>query len=262
MIVHAFSMDQGRDQPHSVVQPFARRKASSKSSASPDSICRCRRSSSVTWSAPLNRDEFDAPVARRLFEAAARASIRCRLRLRLRVRAAGAATAANRAAAATLYRHRPSPGHGRLVSRTHHRACARVRVPAPRRVPGVHEPRRHVRAAAAACGRRHGQPIPRLVGLYTSAPARRGVLLERVIARTLRSDGLAVTTWFLFDKSDFPMMQDFQNALYISDFDPTNAVIFDRRWLEDTVTAAGLEIESRTEPVVRGHQWAIQLRRR
>ena len=27
------------------------------------------------------------------------------------------------------------------------------------------------------------------------------------------------------------MMQDFQNALYINDVDPTNAVIFDREWL-------------------------------
>ena len=44
-------------------------------------------------------------------------------------------------------------------------------------------------------------------------------------------DGVAVTTWFLFDKANFPMMQEFQNALYISDFDPTNAVIFDRTWL-------------------------------
>ena len=27
------------------------------------------------------------------------------------------------------------------------------------------------------------------------------------------------------------MMQDFQNALYINDVDPSNAVIFDREWL-------------------------------
>ncbi len=83
----------------------------------------------------------------------------------------------------------------------------------------------------------------------------------RELARVLAPNGVAVTTWFLFDKRDFPMMQDFQNALYISDFDPTNAVIFDRRWLERAITNAGLTIESRTAPTVRGHQWAMHLRR-
>ena len=83
----------------------------------------------------------------------------------------------------------------------------------------------------------------------------------RELARVLQPDGVAVTTWFLFDKRDFPMMQEFQNALYISDFDPTNAVIFDRAWLEGTIAAAGLEIATRTEPAVRGHQWAMHLRR-
>ncbi len=46
----------------------------------------------------------------------------------------------------------------------------------------------------------------------------------RELARVLSPNGVAVTTWFLFDKRDFPMMQAFQNTLYISDFDPTNAV--------------------------------------
>jgi SAM-dependent methyltransferase len=83
----------------------------------------------------------------------------------------------------------------------------------------------------------------------------------RELARVLRPDGVAVTTWFLFDKSDFPMMQDFQNALYISDFDPTNAVIFDRTWLSGALATAGLEVAALTAPVVRGHQWAMHLRR-
>jgi SAM-dependent methyltransferase len=83
----------------------------------------------------------------------------------------------------------------------------------------------------------------------------------RELARVLSPNGIALTTWFLFNKRDFPMMQDFQNALYISDFDPTNAVIFDREWLEQAIKDAGLTIVSRTEPIVRGHQWAMQLRR-
>ena len=84
----------------------------------------------------------------------------------------------------------------------------------------------------------------------------------REIARLLRPDGVAVTTWFLFDKADFPMMQDFQNALYISDFDPTNAVIFDETWLARTLEAAGLKVDCMTAPVVRGYQWTIHLRRK
>ena len=83
----------------------------------------------------------------------------------------------------------------------------------------------------------------------------------REISRVLRPDGVAVTTWFLFDKGDFPMMQDFQNALYISDFDPTNAVIFDERWLARTLEAAGLTVDCRTAPAVRGYQWTIHIRR-
>jgi SAM-dependent methyltransferase len=81
----------------------------------------------------------------------------------------------------------------------------------------------------------------------------------RELSRLLRPDGVAVTTWFLFDKSEFPMMQDFQNALYISDFDPTNAVIFDRTWLAGALAAAGLEVMSQTAPHVPGHQWAMHL---
>jgi SAM-dependent methyltransferase len=81
------------------------------------------------------------------------------------------------------------------------------------------------------------------------------------LARILRPDGLAVTTWFLFDKTDFPMMQPFQNALYISDFDPTNAVIFDRAWLSRALAAAELSTVSMTPPTVRGHQWIVYVRK-
>ena len=57
------------------------------------------------------------------------------------------------------------------------------------------------------------------------------------------------------------MMQDFQNALYISDFDPTNAVIFDRTWLAGALASAGLEVTAQTAPYVPGHQWAMHLRK-
>jgi SAM-dependent methyltransferase len=79
------------------------------------------------------------------------------------------------------------------------------------------------------------------------------------IARVLRSDGVVISTWFLFDKSFFPMMQDFQNALYINDLDPTNAVIFDRGWLGQALARRRLRIRSAKAPKPRGFQWTLQL---
>jgi SAM-dependent methyltransferase len=81
------------------------------------------------------------------------------------------------------------------------------------------------------------------------------------LGRVLHPEGVAITTWFLFDKADFPMMQDFQNALFINDVDPTNAVIFDREWLRGTVERAGLVLSSITPPAIRGFQWQIQLKK-
>ena len=81
-------------------------------------------------------------------------------------------------------------------------------------------------------------------------------------ARALRPDGWLLSTWFLFDKTHFPMMQSFQNALFINDVDPTNAVIFDRDWLRHSLRAAGLGVAAATPPAVRGYQWRLVLRPR
>jgi SAM-dependent methyltransferase len=82
----------------------------------------------------------------------------------------------------------------------------------------------------------------------------------REAARILRPDGYLQSTWFLFDKSDFPMMQDFQNALFINESDPFNAVIFDRGWLRDTARDAGLRITRVLVPEVKGFQWEVEMR--
>lgn len=79
----------------------------------------------------------------------------------------------------------------------------------------------------------------------------------REAARVLRPEGILCSTWFLFDKAGFPMMQEFQNALYINEVDPTNAVIFDRDWLRRTTAGAGLTIHSIAPPEVRGFQWIL-----
>lgn len=80
------------------------------------------------------------------------------------------------------------------------------------------------------------------------------------IARILRPDGLLRSTWFLFDKQYFPMMQDFQNTLYINTINPTNAVIVDREWLIGQLIAAGLTVASTSPPLYRGYQWTLDLK--
>ncbi|HMD47208.1 MAG TPA: class I SAM-dependent methyltransferase [Acidimicrobiales bacterium] len=80
------------------------------------------------------------------------------------------------------------------------------------------------------------------------------------VARVLGPDGVLFSTWFLFEKDDFPMMQDFQNALYINPVDPTNAVIFDQTWLLDQLAARGLAIAKAVPPAIKGFQWELWIR--
>lgn len=81
----------------------------------------------------------------------------------------------------------------------------------------------------------------------------------REVARILQPGGAFYSTWLLFDKQLFPMMQDFQNALYINDLNPANAVIFDRGWLVSTVAANGLAITGVEQPKVRGFHWYLTM---
>jgi SAM-dependent methyltransferase len=82
----------------------------------------------------------------------------------------------------------------------------------------------------------------------------------REVARVLRPGGVFAGSFFLFDKKYFPMMQDFQNALYINLEDPWNAVIFDRGWLEENLRNLGLGIVRAEPPGVRGFQWLLHIR--
>ncbi len=81
------------------------------------------------------------------------------------------------------------------------------------------------------------------------------------LRRVLSPNGVAVCTWFLFDKGDFPMMQEFQNTLMINATDPTNAVIFDRAWLTGQIAKAGLVTTRIEPPRVKGFQWKLHLER-
>jgi SAM-dependent methyltransferase len=80
----------------------------------------------------------------------------------------------------------------------------------------------------------------------------------REASRVLRPDGVMFSTWFLFDKSVFPMMQDFQNTLYISYTDPANATVFDGTWLVQLASNLGLTVRSAALPEVRGFARKIE----
>jgi SAM-dependent methyltransferase len=83
----------------------------------------------------------------------------------------------------------------------------------------------------------------------------------REAARVLSPNGEIVASFFLFEKRYFPMMLDFQNALYVNTDDPTNAVILDREWLQATLRDNGLGVVRAQPPSIRGFQWALNIRR-
>ena len=82
------------------------------------------------------------------------------------------------------------------------------------------------------------------------------------VARVMAPDGVLIATFFLFDKEDFPMLQEFQNALYVNERDPTNAVIFARGWLRAALADRGLVLVHAVAPEVRGFHWALRIKRR
>lgn len=53
------------------------------------------------------------------------------------------------------------------------------------------------------------------------------------------------------------MMQETQNCLYINLDDPTNATIFDYRYIEKKYRDYGMVIFLIIPPAVRGHQWIL-----
>jgi SAM-dependent methyltransferase len=76
-------------------------------------------------------------------------------------------------------------------------------------------------------------------------------------ARILRPTGVLHSTWFLFDRADFPMLTELQNALYTNEFDLSSAVLFDRTWVRQKAREAGLAIVHAIPPEVRNFQWYV-----
>lgn len=77
------------------------------------------------------------------------------------------------------------------------------------------------------------------------------------VARILAPTGIFHSTWFLFDKREFPAMQKGSDALYISHVDPSAAVFFDRDWVRRSARAAGLAVVGARPPEIRGYQWTL-----
>jgi cyclopropane fatty-acyl-phospholipid synthase-like methyltransferase len=80
------------------------------------------------------------------------------------------------------------------------------------------------------------------------------------MARVLESDGVIICTWFLFQKRDFPMMQEEQNTLFINEYDVRNAVIYDRDWVRSAASDVGLTLCEAHPPSIRGFQWELRFR--
>jgi len=122
-------------------------------------------------------------------------------------------------------------------------------------------------------GRRYKKrfrPFPAPDGAFTLVNAHSVFthILEREVpryllecARVLEPGGWFRSTWFTFDKSEFPMMQAFQNGLYVNYDDPTNATIYDRAWIGRAAAAAGLRITAIIPPAIRGFHWVLVMRK-
>jgi SAM-dependent methyltransferase len=82
------------------------------------------------------------------------------------------------------------------------------------------------------------------------------------IARALRPDGVAYTTWLLFDRVSFPFLTADKVCLFVDELDPTAAVIYDREWLLTTFRRYGLAVCLTKPPAVPGHQWLVMLEKR
>jgi SAM-dependent methyltransferase len=81
------------------------------------------------------------------------------------------------------------------------------------------------------------------------------------VSRILAPSGIFHSTWFLFDKRDFPVLQTNNAALYVDYVDPGAAVLFDRAWVIGRARAMGLLLTDVVPPSIRGYQWTLVMRR-
>ena len=82
----------------------------------------------------------------------------------------------------------------------------------------------------------------------------------REARRIMRDDGVFRSTWFFFDRTDFPMLQDSQAAIYTTEPDLTGAVIYDRDRAVERTRGLGLIVTHVIPPHIRGFQWNVLMR--
>ncbi|MGH7540412.1 MAG: class I SAM-dependent methyltransferase, partial [Gemmatimonadota bacterium] len=97
--------------------------------------------------------------------------------------------------------------------------------------------------------------------VFTHLTQRRADFYLEEVRRILAPRGIVHSTWLLFDKREFAVLQAHHNALYVSDLDPSAAVLFDREWVRERCRANGLVIYRAIPPAVRGYQWILLMAR-
>ena len=95
------------------------------------------------------------------------------------------------------------------------------------------------------------------LSVFTHLTEAQAVHYMREAARILAADGLLHASFFLIDKSQFPMMTEHTNALYLSYEDPSAAVLNDRAWVCRIAADAGLTLVDVVAPHLRNHQWVL-----
>jgi SAM-dependent methyltransferase len=95
------------------------------------------------------------------------------------------------------------------------------------------------------------------LSVFTHLTERQAVHYMNEAARILAPDGVLRASFFLIDKTEFPMMMEHSNALYVSYEHPFAAVLDDREWVRMIASDAGLTLYGVKQPTVRGHQWTL-----
>ena len=103
----------------------------------------------------------------------------------------------------------------------------------------------------------HGFTLVEATSAFTHLTQSAAVHYLSEVARVLEPSGLLHATWFLFEKADYPMLTEVQNALYTNEYDLSSAVIFDRDWVRSTAAEAGLTIVEVLPPEIRNFHWRV-----
>lgn len=102
-----------------------------------------------------------------------------------------------------------------------------------------------------------GFTLVNALSVFTHLTERQAIYYMGEIARVLAPEGVLHASFFLIDKTQFPMMMEYSNALYLSYEDPSAAVLDDRAWVCRIAQEAGLTLVNVIAPQVRNHQWVL-----